>query len=36
MKLHENRTKGSGDMEKTRNSRVNPLTFTCDFGLESS
>ena len=31
--FHENRSKGSGDMERTRNSRVNPLTLTCD--LES-
>ena len=33
MKYHENRSKGSGDMEQTRNSWVNPLTLTCD--LES-
>ena len=30
MKFHENRSKGSGDMERTRNSRVNPLTLTRD------
>ena len=33
MKLNENRLKGSGDMERTPNSRVNLLTLTCD--LES-
>ena len=33
MKYRENRSKGSGDIEQTRNSRVNPLTWTCD--LES-
>ena len=31
MKFNENRLKGSGEMERTRKSRVNPLT--CD--LES-
>ena len=31
--LNEDRLKGSGDMERTRKSRVNPLTLTCD--LES-
>ena len=24
--------KSSGDMERARNSRVNPLTLTCDLG----
>ena len=33
MKFNENRPKGSGDMERTRNSKVNPMTLTCD--LES-
>ena len=33
MKFHENRSKGSGDKERTQNSRVNPLTLTCE--LES-
>ena len=33
VKFNENQSKGSGDMEITRNSRVNPLTLTCD--LES-
>ena len=28
MKFSENHPKGSGDMERTRNSRVNPLTLT--------
>ena len=28
MKFNENRLKSSGDMERTRNSRVNPLTLT--------
>ena len=32
-KFHENGSNGSGDMERTRNSRANPLTLTCD--LES-
>ena len=30
VKFDENRHRGSGDMEQTRNSRVNPLTLTCD------
>ena len=33
MKFNKNRPKGSGDMERARNSRVYPLTLTCD--LES-
>ena len=33
MKNHENRLKGLGDIERTLNSRVNPLTLICD--LES-
>ena len=33
VKFNENRSKGSGDMGWTRNSRVNPLALTCD--LES-
>ena len=35
VKFNENRQKGSGDMEWTRNSRVNPLTLNCDIDLES-
>ena len=35
VKFNENRPKGSGDIERKRNSRVNPLTLTCDHGLES-
>ena len=35
MKINENRLKDSGDMELARNSRVNPLTLTCDLDLES-
>ena len=35
MKFNENGLNGSGDMERTRNSRVNPLTLTYDFGIES-
>ena len=31
VKFNENRLNGSGDMERTRNSRVNPLILTCDF-----
>ena len=30
VKFNENCPKGSGDMEWTRNSRVNLLTWTCD------
>ena len=30
VKFHEIRSKGSGDMEWTQNSRVSPLTLTCD------
>ena len=32
VKCHENRSKGSGDMERTRNSRVNLLTLTFILG----
>ena len=35
MKINENRLTGSGDMERPRNSRVNPLTLTSDLDLES-
>ena len=35
MKFNVNRLKGSEDMERTRNSRVNPLTLTCALELES-
>ena len=33
VKLNENRLKGSGDMERTHNSRVKPMTLNCN--LES-
>ena len=33
MKSNENRLKGSGELEQTRNSKINSLTLTCD--LES-
>ena len=36
VKFNENRLKGSWDMELTRNSRVNPMTLTCDPDLEST
>ena len=35
VKLNENRPKGSGDKERTRNSRVIHLTLTCDLTLGS-
>ena len=35
MKFIENRLKGLGDMERTQNSMVAPLTLTCDLDLES-
>ena len=35
MKIHENRSLGSGGMERTRHSRVNSLTLTCDLDPES-
>ena len=35
MKFHENRSKGSGYLERTGNSCVNPLTLSCDHDLES-
>ena len=35
VKFNENRPKGSGDVEITRNSSVIPFTLTCDYGLES-
>ena len=34
VKFNENCLKGSGDMERTRNPRVNPLTLACDLDLE--
>ena len=34
VKFNENRSKGSGDIEQTRNSRVNPMTLNCDHDLE--
>ena len=34
VKFNENQPKGSGDMEMTRNSRVNPLTLTCKLDFE--
>ena len=35
MKFNENQLKGLGDMERTRNSRVNYLTLTCDLDIKS-
>ena len=35
VKLNGNRSKGSEDMEWTQNSRVKPLTLTCDLDLAS-
>ena len=35
MNFDESRSKGSGDMEQTQNSRVNPMNLNCDFDLES-
>ena len=35
VKFNKNRPKGSGDMERARYSRVNPLSLTGDFDLES-
>ena len=35
MNFHKNRLKASGDMDGTRNSRVNLLTLTCDIEVES-
>ena len=35
VKFNENRPKSSEAMERTRNSRVNPLTLSCDLDLES-
>ena len=35
MKIHENPSQGSEDMEPARNSRINPLTLTCDLELGS-
>ena len=35
VKMNENRLKGSGDMELTRNSRVNPFTLTLTLSLGS-
>ena len=36
MRLNENRLKGTGDMERTQNSREIPMTLNCDLDLESS
>ena len=33
MKFNEKRLKGSGDMERIHNSRVNPMTLICDLDL---
>ena len=35
VKVNKNRLKGSGGMERTQNSRIYNLTFTCDIDLES-
>ena len=35
VKFNQNQSKGSGDMEQTRNSRAHCLTLTCDLDLES-
>ena len=34
--FNENRSKDSGDMEQTQNSRVNPMILKCDLDLESA
>ena len=36
MKFCEDRSKGSGDMELTQNSRINPITVKCVFDIESA
>ena len=33
-KFNENHFMGKGDMDQTRNSRLNPMTFNCDLGLD--
>ena len=35
VKLKENRSNGAGDMERSPNSRVKPITLNCDLDLES-
>ena len=35
VKFNGNRLKDSVDIERTQNSKVNPLTLTCDHGFES-
>ena len=35
VKFNENRLSGSEDVERTKYSRVNPLTLTCDLDFES-
>ena len=35
VKFIENRSKGSGDMEQTPNSKIKHMTLTYDFDLES-
>ena len=35
MKFIENRLKGSGDMERTQSSRVDPLTLICTYESRS-
>ena len=34
VKFNENRSKASGGMERTKNSRIYNLTLTCDIDLE--
>ena len=36
VKININLSKGSGDMERTQNSRVNHMTLKCDLDIESA
>ena len=35
-KLNKKSSRGKGDMERIRNSRLNSMPFSCDIGLESA
>ena len=35
-KFNENRSKGKGDMERTKHTRVIPTALNCDLDLESA
>ena len=36
VKINGNVSKDSGDMERERNLRINPMVLKCDIGIESA